>query len=150
MMDFDPNDPRNIAAAQATQAAASAQAKAAEGDSLPLPPNGLPALRSIPGHGMDGAAVLGYRIVSGMVRDCIRPDGSHAVPGDPGFSEAQCGRLGLAPMPAGWMFEERRVHKLQALVDGNPILLERQARSLGYRRALAVGPNVLDLGEVEP
>lgn len=143
-MDFDPDSPHNIAAAGATQAVASAQARSAEGDTLPLPPNGLPALR-----GMDGAAVLGYRVVQDIVRDCIRPDGTHAVPGDPGYTDAQMGRLGWAPMPKGWMFEERQACKLLAIVDGNPILLEDHARALGYCQACAIGPNALDLGEVE-
>lgn len=98
---------------------------------------------------MEGAAVLGYQVVSCEVRDCIRPDGSHAVPGDKGFYEATMGRLGVTPMPKGWMFETRQTHKLFAIIDGNPILLEKQAQKLGYSRALATSPNSLDLGEIE-
>ena len=128
---------------------ASSEARAAEGDTLPMPPAGLPALRSIPGKGMDGAMVLGYAVQSEEVRDCIRPDGSHAVPGDKGFYEATMGRLGVTPMPKGWMFETRQAKKLVAIVDGNPIRLERQAKELGYYRALAISPNTLDLGEIE-
>lgn len=56
---------------------------------------------------------------------------------------------GWGAMPAGWMFEERSVHRLIAIVVGNPILLEDQARSIGYIRALATAPNMLDLGEIE-
>lgn len=114
-----------------------------------MPPAGRPALRSIPGKGTEGAHVLGYLVVTAEVRDCIRPDGSHAVPGDKGFYEATMGRLGVTPMPKGWMFETRQAQKLVAIVDGNPILLEKQAKELGYARALANSPNTLDLGEVE-
>lgn len=108
----DPDAPRNIAAAGAAQAIATAQAPASEGDTLPLPPDGLPALRSIPSRGIEGAAVLGYVVNARTVRDCIAPDGRRTVPGDPGFLEAQHGRLGVAPMPAGWMFEESRAAKI--------------------------------------
>ena len=149
-MEFDPDSPSNIALAGAAQAIAGAQAHAIEGDTLPLPPNGLPALRSIHGSGFAGAQVLGYSIKLTTVRDCIKPDGSHAVPSDPGFYEATLGRLKAAPMPKGWMFEERQAHKLYALVSGNPILLEDQARRLGYARATASNPQWLDLGEIEP
>lgn len=137
-------------AAQVAATIASAQANAAEGESLPLPPNNLPALRSIPGAtALDRALVLGYKVVNAEVRDCIAPDGSIAQPGTPGFREAHEGRLGVAPMPKGWMFETRRCQKLCAIVDGNPILLESQAKALGYARALAASPNLLDLGEIE-
>lgn len=149
-MEFNPDSPLNIASAHAAQAVAGAQARAIEGDTLPLPPNGLPPLRSIPGRGMRGAQVLGYVVEETTVRDCIKPDGSHAVPSDPGFYEATLGRLKAAPMPKGWMFEERQAHKLYALVSGNPILLEGQARRLGYARATASNPQWLDLGEIEP
>lgn len=137
-------------AAQTAAVIASAQAHAADGDSLPMPPRGLPALQHIQGatH-LDRALVLGYEIKTQEVHDCIAPDGSIAQPGMPGFRESQEGRLGVTPMPKGWMFETRRTHKLFAIVDGNPVLLERQARGLGYARALAVGPNALDLGEIE-
>lgn len=134
----------------AAQSIVSAMARAEEGDTLPAPPNNLPALQSIPGRGIEGAAVLGYIVASATVRDCIRPDGSHAVPGDDGFLAAQYGRLGVSPMPAGWSFVERPAHKLFALVDGNPILLEQQARALGYSRATASAARWLDLGEIEP
>lgn len=147
--DFDPDSPANIASANAAQTIASAQARAVEGDTLPLPPNNLPALKSIAGTGIRGAKVLGYRIVSAMVNDCIAPDGSLKLPGDEGFLAAQYGRLGVTPMPAGWMFERRACTKLVAIVDGNPILLTDHARALGYARATALSPNCLDLGEIE-
>jgi hypothetical protein len=147
--DFDPDLPENVANAKAAQLISSAQARAIAGETLPMPPNNLPALRSIAGTGFDGAAVLGYVVEEQTVRDCIAPDGNRKVPGDEGFCEAQWGRLGVAPMPKGWVFEERTVLKLFAIVDGNPILLEKQARALGYARAFAVGPKTLDLGEVE-
>ena len=50
-MEFDHDSPVNVAAAHTVQAIAGAQAHAIEGDTLPMPPNGLPALRSIPGSG---------------------------------------------------------------------------------------------------
>jgi hypothetical protein len=136
--------------AQVAASIAAAQARAAEGESLPMPPRGLPALKSIQGqNALDRALVLGYIVRAQEVRDCIAPDGSIAQPGTPGFREAQEGRLGLSPMPKGWMFETRQASKLFAIVDGNPILLEQHAKALGYRRALATAPNVLDLGEIE-
>ncbi len=147
--DFDPNSPQNMALAGAAQAIADAQARALEGDTLPLPPNNLPALKSIPGRGIEGASVLGYTVKRATVNDCIAPDGSRKVPGDAGFREAHYGRLKLTPMPKGWVFETREVHKLIALVSGNPILLEDQAKALGYSRACSTGPNSLDLGEIE-
>ena len=147
--DFDPDSPSNIAAAGAAQVISVAQAQAAEVDTLPFPPNNLPALKSISGSGISGASVLGYVVKAVTVRDCIAPDGSHKVPGDEGYLEAQYGRLGLHPMPKGWMFETRKTTKLFALVSGNPILLESQAKALGYARACATEPNSLDLGEIE-
>lgn len=139
------------ASAEAAQAIATAQAMAmaSDGDILPLPPYNLPALRSIPGRGCEGAAVLGYFIRAVNVNDCIAPDGTRKVPGDKGFLEAQYGRLGLMPMPPGWMIEWRDTHKLYALVAGNPILLETTARRAGYARATAISPTTLDLGEIE-
>lgn len=137
-------------AAQTAAVLASAQAYAAEGESLPVPPCNLPALRSIRGATpLSRALVLGYKIKVQEVRDCIAPDGSIAQPGDAGFLAAHEGRLGLSPMPPGWMFETRRASKLFALIDGNPILLEARAKKLGYARAIAVAPNLLDLGEIE-
>lgn len=147
-MEFDPNDTANVAAAAAAAAAAQALsnaiARAMEGDTLPEPPNGLPSIKST-----KNGQVLGYRVTIATVHDCIRPDGTHAYPGDAGFYDAQCGRLGLHPMPAGWMFESRQAHKLLAIVTGNPILLEEDARALGYVRSFATAPNILDLGEIE-
>lgn len=137
------------AAAHIAKTLASASAREGEGDTLPLPPNNLPALRSIPGAGIAGAAVLGYTVRKTTIRDCIGPDGRIRVPGDDGFRAAQEGRLGVAPMPAGWRFIEREAHKLYALVDGNPVLLEAPARRLGYARAIATGPQTLDMGEIE-
>jgi hypothetical protein len=148
--DFDPDAPESHAAAGTAQAIASATARAAEGDTLPFPPHGLPALQSVPGRGMRGAAVLGYLVRLRTVRDCYGPDGRRRVPGDAGYLEAQHGRLRLAPMPKGWRFEERTAAVLCALVDGNPILLESQARAIGYARALATGPQWLELGEIDP
>lgn len=136
--------------AAAAQAIESAKARLDEVDTLPAPPNNLPALRSIPGRGIAGAAVLGYAVQAAVVRDCLRPDGTRAAPGDDGFREATYGRLGFGPMPAGWSFVERTAHKLFALVDGNPVLLEQQAKALGYSRATATSPRWLDLGEIEP
>lgn len=52
-------------------------------------------------------------------------------------------------MPTGWRFEEREGQVVYAVVRGNPILLEEQARSLGYSRALADSPNSLLLGEID-
>lgn len=137
------------AAAEAAQTIAEAQARAIEGDTLPEPPAGLPALRSIEGTGINGASVLGYVIKSAMVLDCYGPDGKMRVPGDAGFLEAQYGRLGLQPMPPGWRFVKREAQMLYALVKGNPVLLEDHARRLGYSRALATAPNVLRLSELD-
>jgi len=51
-------------------------------------------------------------------------------------------------MPPGWRFERRTSRILIAIVDGNPILLEQRAKASGYPRALADGPNRLNLGEI--
>jgi len=130
-------------AACAAQKLASLEARLAEGDSLPCPPEGYPPVPST-----DGAKVLGYLVQWQEMRDCYGPDGKLCRPGDAGFLDAQCGRLGLSPMPAGWRFERRASRVLIAIVDGNPILLEQPARALGYPRALADGPNRLNLGEI--
>jgi hypothetical protein len=106
------------------------------------PPRGYPPVSSL-----TEAKVLGYKVVRQTVRDCLRPDDSIAHPGDAGYYEAQMGRLGVAPMPAGWKFVERVSNVLLCLVDGNPIALESAARH-NYPRALATSPIVLNLGEI--
>jgi len=140
MMDMEDLPP----AAAAAQVIAEAQARAIEGDTLPEPPAGLPALRSI-----EGAQVLGYVVRTATVQDCFDPDGKMRVPGDRGYLDAQMGRLKWGPMPPGWRFVERDAQVLYAVVKGNPVMLEDQAQGLGYSRALAVSPNALELGEID-
>lgn len=151
MMEFDPEDERFVAAAGVAATVASAMARIEEGESLPMPPNNLPCLRSIAGsNSFEKAMVLGYKVERQEVQDSIGPDGKKKVPGDPGFLEAHIGRLTQCPEKMkGWTFKVRVAQKLFAIVDGNPVLLEQQAKMLGYARALATGPNVLDLGEIE-
>lgn len=130
-------------AAQASQKLAELEARYAEGDSLPEPPDGYPAVASV-----EGATVLGYLLQSQELNDCYGPDGAIRRPGDAGYLDAQYGRLGFAPMPSGWRFEKRITTVLVAIVEGNPIFLEESAKRAGYPRALADGPNRLNLGEV--
>lgn len=126
------------------QLAASAEAREVEGESLPFPPDGYPALKSVP-----GASVLGYVVnPDAIVNDCIGPDGKIRLPGDLGFSRALHGSLGWFPMPKGWRFEKRKASVLYAWVDGNPILLEESAKDSGYPRAVAVQANLICLGEI--
>lgn len=133
-----PNEARKAASA------ASAKARAEEPDSLPFPPDGYPALKSVP-----GASVLGYVVnPDAIVNDCIGPDGKIRLPGDLGFSRALHGSLGWFPMPKGWRFEKRKASVLYAWVDGNPILLEESAKDSGYPRAVAVQANLICLGEI--
>lgn len=142
-------DKKQLAAAQATQAIASAQARAIEADTLPYPPSGYPALQSIAGPSkMESATVMGYEVVTEDVRDLFGPDGKKRYPGDDGFRAAQMARLYSEPMPKGWRFETRRATVLYALVDGNPILLKSAAREGAYPRACASSPKYLRLGEI--
>lgn len=140
---------KQIAAAQATQAIASAQARATEADTLPYPPAGYPAIQSIAGPSkMESATVMGYEVTTEEVRDLFGPDGKKRYPGDEGFRAAQMARLYSEPMPKGWRFETRRATVLYALVDGNPILLESAVRDGAYPRACATSPKYLRLGEI--
>jgi hypothetical protein len=139
-----PEDERMRMAASLAKDAASRAARELEVDTLPLPPQGLPALR-----GTDDAKVLGYEIATVSVRDCFGPDGKKRVPGDVGFLDAHMARLSRRPLPNGWQIVERQAEMLLAVVDGNPILLEESARSLGYQRAMATKPNRLQLCELD-
>ena len=135
-------DDKNLMA-QASQRAYD-EAKNAEPESLPEPPQGYPALESIP-----DCQVLGYIVKKTEIKDCFGPDGKIKRAGDSGFLEAQYGRLGFNPMPDGWRFETRTTSKLFAIVAGScPIKLEPIARAKGYPAALAVAPNLIDLGEI--
>lgn len=113
-------------------------------DSLPFPPGGLPAVPPA-----NGCAVLGYAIVQELVHDCYGPDGHLKSTGDPGYFQAVRGRLGMAPLPEGWMFVERHAFVLYALVLGRAILLEEAAHAVGYPRALASHTDKLRLTEID-
>lgn len=79
-------DKKQLAAAQATQAIASAQARAIEADTLPYPPSGYPALQSIAGPSkMESATVMGYEVVTEDVRDLFGPDGKNVTRATMGF-----------------------------------------------------------------
>ena len=125
------------------QLAASAKAREAEGNILPFPPDGYPALPSV-----QGAAVLGYAIKTAKIREYFGPDGARRYPGDEGYGDAVRCHWRSIPMPAGWQCEDRPAPVLYAIVDGNPILLEDLAKKEGYPRAIAIQGNVLELGEV--
>lgn len=125
------------------QSAASAEAREAEGESLPFPPDGYPAIPSA-----QGAAVLGYAVKTAKIREYFGPDGVRHYPGDEGFSDAVRCHWRSMPMPAGWRCEDRFAPVLYAIVDGNPILLEDLAKNSGYPRAIAIQGNLLQLGEV--
>ncbi len=133
------------------QTIASAEAQAAQQNTLSEPPHGYQALtsiRTLDGSPMDTAIIMGYMVTREDVRDVIGPDGQIKLPGDPGFLDAQVARLTHGKMPTGWQITARSAQVLYALIDGNPCLLEEQARDRGYPRASAASPKWLRLGEV--
>lgn len=125
------------------QLAASVEACKAEGESLPYPPDGYPAVSSVA-----GASVLGYAVKETLIREHFGPDGKRRYPGDEGFTAAVCSHWRASPMPTGWRCEDRSAPVLYAIVDGNPILLESLAKESGYPRAIAIQGNLLELGEI--
>lgn len=150
MIDNDDMNNIPLLAVQA-QAIASAEAQANQDAMLITPPAGcqpLTSIRTIAGNPADTAIVLGYTIKTESVRDVYGPDGHLRFPGDAGYYDLQCARLTCQPLPKGWRIEERLAAVLYALIDGNPILLEEQAKDRGYSRACAVSPKWLSLGEL--
>lgn len=149
MMDFNPNSPTNVASAAAAQIIGDAKAQSAADTLLIAPPEGFPGLTSI-----KEATVLGYCAILGTIREVFDADGNLKVPGDDQFYNYQAVRLGwekshaCCNAVAGWESRERAGTKLYASIKGNPIMLEDQARSLGYSRALATAPNWLFLAEI--
>ncbi len=120
------------------------EARAKASETMPTPPLGYPALKSV-----SGAMVLGYEIGgSTQTHDVINPSGRKINPGDAGYMEAQRGRLKASPMPQGYKIVYRTTTFLYALVSGNPILLEEDARAAGYVRATATSPIYLKLTEL--
>ena len=119
---------------------------------LPFPPADLPSLKSIKGNGMDRAIVHGYTIAIEKTHKILDEKGNRKYPGEEGFLEAQQFRLmgeknGYSA-PAGWKIVNHEAKILYAIVEGNPILLENQAKKLGYKTATAVSANKIKLSEL--
>ena len=133
------------------QTIASAEAQAIQPATQSEPPLGchaLTSIRTLDGEPLDTAIVMGYAVTREDVRDVVGPDGQIRLPGDSGFLDAQMARLTHGRMPPGWEIRTRSALVLYALIDGNPMLLEEQARERGYPRAIASSPKWLCLGEV--
>lgn len=142
--------PDNLAMV-AAQTIAHAEAMALQGVTVPHPPVGcqpLTSIRTVDEDPLETAIVLGYSVRREEVRDVFGPDFLLRQPGDPGYFDVAAARLTGRRIPKGWSVKTRVALVLYALIDGNPILLEEQARERGYRRALAVSPKWLQLGEL--
>lgn len=140
----------NIDLAFEAQLKAEKDSFAIANESMPTPPEGYPPIKSIEGAGsLDSATVLGY-IIGDLTEthDVINPDGKIIHPGDTGYHDAQMGRLKVIPMPKGYKIINRQARFLYAIVKGNPILLEKDAREAGYTKATATSHNHLRLTEI--
>jgi len=116
-------------------------------DWWPEPPENYPALHSIDGGAPIGCKVIGYRVIVWNVRPLLQ-NGVPRHPGDPGFHEAIMAAAAGDPLPPGWTRPCVRVKQLVARVQGNPVLLEGEARNYGYPHAMAVGPDLIALCEI--
>lgn len=141
--------PSAVEDANAHAAFAKALARSLENWTLPMPPQGLPALRPVHDESpLMSASVLGYLVQEGTIHDCIGPGGEVALPGAQEFDAVTGAVIAGQPLPAGWSFVARPVRLLLAVVDGNPVALESQAHALGYSYAVATAPHLLTLGEL--
>jgi len=142
------NSIKQIDIAVNEQIKASDLARFLEAESLPEPPAGFPSLLGVDGAGFEKAIVLGYQVKSSTVNKVLDEHGNIKQPGDDGYYEAQIHRLTGSTAPDGWTITSSEASCLYAIVDGNPMKLESEAKALGYVRALATSPSHLFLTEL--
>jgi hypothetical protein len=109
------------------------------------PPASYAPLRDVAGPAGKRAQVVAYFIREGLQWDHIGPDGEIRTPRDPGYLAALQARLTRSAPPKGWKLRRRRVRWLCALVSGNALMMEMQARAMGYTAALHDHRNVVRL-----
>lgn len=118
---------------------------------LSVPPDGLPSLQPIlgeVGEPFGSAEVVGYCVGPLETVNEYAFKGKPLRSGDVGFYEMISTKLVYGRLLPGVTMTIRQARFVYARVVGNPVLLESQAKRIGYQGAITTSPGWLKLGEV--